>query len=197
MLVIFNAFLHDYFHTPSAVPRFPSFASWVASRPELRVYLESLAKVPRSCPTGCVDRSYRKIVNHYDCSSHSFVPPIDTRQSQPNINDVLLYSNILQVNLDSQHLLCSPCYFLTLTTPILSRQSPEDALRLDLSLLSAAGDENAAVYAQRRGNVLLSTSILKCDYFQGCQNPKLPLRVDGAANCRYVIFFLTLAIPTF
>jgi hypothetical protein len=45
MLVIFNAFLHDYFHTPSAVPRFPSFASWVASRPELRVYLESLAKV--------------------------------------------------------------------------------------------------------------------------------------------------------
>ena len=108
MLVIFNAFLHDYFHTPSAVPRYPSFASWVDSRPELRVYLESLAK------------------------------------------------------------------------------APEDALRLDLSLLSAAGDENAAVYAQRRGNVLLSTSILKCDYFQGCQNPKLPLRVEGAANCRCV-----------
>jgi hypothetical protein len=73
-------------------------------------------------------------------------------------------------------------------------QSPEDALRLDLSLLSAAGDADASVYAQRRGNVLLNTSILKCDYFQGCQNPKLPLRVDGAANCRCVLPLILLTL---
>jgi hypothetical protein len=106
VLIIFNAFLHEYFHTANCAPRFVSFTDWMNNRPELHTQLENIAK------------------------------------------------------------------------------SPEESLKLDSA--TSSRDDNADVYVQRRGNVLLSTSIMKSDYFPGCQNPSLELRVDGAPNVRFM-----------
>lgn len=74
-------------------------------------------------------------------------------------------------------------------------QDPTLALAADFS---TGSQEFADVYASRRGNVLVNFSILKCDYFPGCQNKKLKPTIDGAPNYRMIKGFPVggTAIPT-
>lgn len=46
--------------------------------------------------------------------------------------------------------------------------------------------EMGAVAALRNGEVLGSQTVLKSDHCPGCQNPRLPERVEGAPNFREV-----------
>jgi hypothetical protein len=46
--------------------------------------------------------------------------------------------------------------------------------------------ELAPILERRNGNVLTSHSILKSDYFNGCQDKTLPVIIDGAPNFRLV-----------
>jgi protein-tyrosine phosphatase len=67
-----------------------------------------------------------------------------------------------------------------------------------LKLYSPAASENSEVFESRHGNVLVRFSILKCDYFPGCQNKKLSPAIEGAPNYRAIDVFgvAGTAIPT-
>lgn len=75
-------------------------------------------------------------------------------------------------------------------------KDPESSLSIDAY---PSHDLDTKVFEKRLGNVLVSHSIIKSDYFSGCQNTSLPLQIEGAANCRFLSKLLLggTAMPTF
>jgi protein-tyrosine phosphatase len=73
--------------------------------------------------------------------------------------------------------------------------SPEAALKSDI--ISTSSDVSN-VFDSRSGNVLVRYSILKSDYFPGCQNKKLLPIIEGAPNYRKIKAFpvVGVAIPS-
>eukprot|EP00475_Leptophrys_vorax_P003053 TRINITY_DN11766_c0_g1_i1.p1 TRINITY_DN11766_c0_g1~~TRINITY_DN11766_c0_g1_i1.p1 ORF type:complete len:864 (+),score=197.56 TRINITY_DN11766_c0_g1_i1:351-2594(+) len=73
--------------------------------------------------------------------------------------------------------------------------NPESALKSEV--ISSSSDLSN-IYDSREGNVLVRYSILKSDYFPGCQNKKLVPVVDGAPNYRMIKTFPVVgcAIPS-
>jgi Inositol hexakisphosphate len=66
------------------------------------------------------------------------------------------------------------------------REHPEEMLKVNTF---TTDDEYAYIYESRGGNVLVNGSIVKCDFFKGCEHPALPQDMRGAVNFRELSVF--------